>query len=391
MPNKPKNKKQNGSKPKTVQVIRSSNKPRQIRRSNATSNAYFKLLCDPFDNSAFGAKVSDPQSRYTDTYKIHSEFKAVAPSGTTTAAYIFKPNPFFSVIDAQSWAGGVSTSSASGWVQHANNAYFWGATTPSTLSATMTNYRIVSHGIRIRLETPQNYATGRMIVTRAPRGRADPPYSTLNSFVFAAANQTTSNWPLTTYPLLLANSPYLLETPESVEFSMINLIGQDLMIVNRPNAMSAFEFCQLGNGVNINATQSYTPGNEVLTTATGVIAGYSYPDNTAGWDDVYVYFDGLPNSAVPIVNFEIIYHLEGCPSITSTTAIGAIPSHPPTRAGDFMGFDSILSKLQSTASYVFSSAPTAYKKVTGRDLLDDASLMASLAAKKRYQNLMIEL
>lgn len=361
-------------------------KPRKNRVSNASKlgNAYFRLLCDPFDNSAFGAKVSDPQSKYTDTYKIHSEFKVVAPSGTTTAAYILKPNPFLSVIDAQSWAGGISTSSAAGWNQYTQNTYFWGATTPATLAATMTNYRIVSHGVRIRLEIPQQYVTGRMIITRAPRSRRDPPSSTLANCNFTAGSQTLANYPITSYPLAVANSPYLLETPESMEFSMINLIGNDLLVVNRPNAMSAFEFSQLGNGVAINATQALAPGPEVITIATSATAQYTFDDNTAGWDDIYIYFDGLPNTAAPIVNFEIIYHLEGTPAITSTTAIGAIPSHPPSQGSDFIGFDNILGNLQNVASYIFTSAPTAYKKATGRNLLDDATLMARMSSQRNF-------
>jgi len=361
-------------------------KKKAIAKTNRVSNAlrsskssYLRLLVDPFDTRSFGSKVPDPLSLYTDTYKIHGEFKVVAPAGVTTAAYLIRPNPFFSVVDLQSASGASSTSSATGWSQSAANSYIWSATTPSALASTMTNYRVVAHAVRIRLVLPQQVATGRLIIARAPRSRADVPYSFVNGNGWSWA--TTGSAGNSTYgaiPGIVANSPFLLEFPESKEYSMIDLMGCDVTIVNKPNAPTAFCFSPvvISNAINTNTYDSnevVTIGQSPATYTSGAIS-----DNCTGWDDFYIYMDGLPSSSNPIVNFEYVLHLEGVPSISSNTAITAIPSHPPASVSEHVSYDTIMSTVMRTTGMLFTNAPTAYNNIfPGRNLYNDAAALGA--------------
>jgi len=368
-------------KQKQLIVVKSA--PRKSRPSNAKQpHAYLKLLKNPFDNASFGAKVSDPYSSYTDSYKLHGEFKVYAPVSISTAAYVFKPNPFLSVIDVQSWSGGTSTSSAAGWTQNPSNSSFWSSTTPAALDNVMSNYRVVAMGLRIRLEIPQQVCTGRMIVARAPRCRPDPPYAITSAHTLTYATQTSAYTPITTYPVNpLANSPFLLETPEAVEFSMIDLIGNDLTIINRPNSYEAFNFCDIPQLPIVDAS-SDTIGNDIFITGAGVPLTSSRDDSGSGWDDIYIYFDGLPTTTVPVCNIEYILHLEGSPNITSSTSITAVPSHPPTSPLEFLSTETIIRSLNGAAKMMFKTAPEAYTNMSGRNLLRDTSTGLALALKR---------
>jgi len=367
----------------TTAVLTSKKYRRALRNRKPTPNAYLELVTNPFNNLAFGAKVSDPFSRYTDAYKIHGEFKIIAPSGTTTAAYIFKPNPFLSVIDVQSWSGGVSTSNATGFTTLGTSSW-WAATTPTALASTMTNYRVVAHAVRIRLETNMNTATGRVIIARAPRCRSDPPYSASSANVFDWANQTSAFSPITSVPPNpLLNSPFMLELPESQEFSMLDLMGSDVTIVNKPNSFKAFDFSPCPTSDQFNGAGGRLDEDTVFNSL-GARVGGGVSDNVEGWDDFYLYFDGLPSSSVPVANVEIIYHMEGTPAVSSATAITAVPSHPPVGPAPPTTLGQILNVAGRTASLLFTSAPTLYGNVfPGRNLLRDTAGAAALLATGR--------
>jgi len=381
-------------KPSTTIVVKPRSKSHKRSNANTTRNAYIRLLNNPFDNSAFGAKVADPFSSFTDAFKLHGEFKMVAPAATTTGAYVFKPNPFLSVIDVQSWSGGTSTSSASAWNQlQPSNSYFWGATTPGTLVNIMANYRVVSHGVRIRLEMPQQIATGRMIIARAPRAKADIPFTVLNGTTIGWSYDTTSHMTLTTIPPLVANSPFILEVPEAIELSAIDMMGRDVVIVNKPNSYRAFDFCALQTDAYLNSNQ-YAGDFSVYTSSTGVETGANVTgiyDNSAGWDDFYVYFDGLPTTATPVVNFEVILHLEGTPQIASATAITAVPTHPPAPLVEYLGIDKILRSAAMGAKYLFTDTATMYSTATGRNLLKDAASLAGFKPRATSSHARLEL
>jgi len=362
-----------------------SSAPKIGRNATGSASKYLELLSSPFSTPAFGAKLPDPYSPYTDAYRLHGEFKVVAPSGTTTAAYLIKPNPFCSIIDVQSWSGGVSTSSASGFTSMGSNAYMWGVTTPAALGSVMSNYRVVAMGIKIRLMIPQQRTTGRMIVARAPRSAPDPAWGALNSHVYSWANQTSAYSPISPVPPNpVLNSPFILELPESQEFSDIEMIGRNVTVVNSPNSYEAFKFNRLsGNATDPTIISGTSHEGEDIVV--GTLLTYSYhPDNSAGWDDIYLYFDGLPIDAAPVCNIEYVIHLEGVPAISSATTIVAIPSHPPANASGSVGMDSILRSTSRMRKILFEDAPTAYARATGRDAFKDLRHASAMAYRAMY-------
>jgi len=348
------------------------------------SNPYLSLLRQPFDTASFGCKLPDPFSPYTSAYRIHSEFKVSSPAGSTTAAYLIRPNPFQSIIDVQALSGGSSTSAGnSGWTQYTTNSIY-ASTTPAALATILTNYRVVSHGIRIRLMEQQQVATGRMIVARAPRSRPDMSYAalsplTLNWTAVSAAGNTL----LGAVPGVVANSPFLLETMEAKEYSLYDLMGLDLVQVNTVSSPLAFTFSPVVTTTALTASglnQLAEVTDATINLTSGAIqVNPAITDNSAGWDDFYLYFDGLPNGAYPVVNIEYILHLEGVPQLASTSVITAIPSHPPSKKTDWLGHDSILKASFMTAKTLFTNAPTAYNNIfPGRNLRKDAAAVGGM-------------
>jgi len=353
-------------------------------RIQEKSPSYLRLLTNPFDLAAFGSRVADPLSQYTASYKIHGEFKVVAPSGTTTAAYCIRPNPFSSIIDVQSFSGSPSTSSAAGWTAPTTNTSFFGATTPTALSAIISSYRVVSHGIRIRAEIPQQVLTGRLIVARAPRSRADLSYGILSGVALSYTTVSGEALVMGAIPPVVANSPFLLETIGAQEFSMPDLIGTDITMINKPNSYDAFSFVPITTNYLSSGVNDYQELTNTASAATIGVGGLI--DSCKGWDDFYIYIDGLPSAANPVINIEYILHLEGVPVLTSSSVITAVPSHPPVAASQHMGLDSILSTVAKSAGTMFTSAPTAYANITGgRNLLKDAGAAASMYLGKGTQ------
>lgn len=355
---------------KLLTVIRTkANKSGRKRRpaGDRRDSPYMALLRNPFNLSAFGSKVSDPRSKFTDTYCIRSDMKITSPSGTTTAAYCFKPNPFLSFIDVQSWAQGVSTTSAAGWTPVPTNTSFFAASTPTALGNQLSDYRLVAHGLKIRLELPQQVATGRLVIARAPRAKSDPSFAILsaNTCQFQYGYPTV----VSTAPTIL-NSAFMLELPGAREFSLLDLIGCDIGVNNYPNSFEAFSFSPTVDIARLNGNTYY--GQETVDDANFALFGNGLFDNKAGWDDIYLYFDGLPSSANPIANIEVVFHLEGSPTIASNSVITAVPSHPPTSGESFLGLDSIMKAVGYMPELIFDSAPRAYEQATGRSLARDA-------------------
>lgn len=330
------------------------------------STRYLRLLCDPFDKNVEGAKVDDPMSKATVAYKSRSEFKVIAPAGTTTAAYCITADPLAAIIDLQSFSGGASTTSAVGYLSAASNPAIWQQASLSNLD----NYRVVSHGVKIRLMMPQNVCTGRMIIVPVPRGRPVLPWNMINNLSITSTNI----YPIiTTLPLATSISPYLLELPDALEFSLIDLIGNDVVAVNKPNSYRAFDFSvpsltdpSTGNNVYIADVVGATTTN--ATTFSGI------QDNSGGWNDFYIYFDGLPSASEPVCNIEVIYHLEGVPLLASATANTAIPSVMGSLSSPYMGIDRIIAHVRDNPEFYTAIASRAYQ--VGRQMLGASSRMA---------------
>lgn len=387
MNNKNKNK-NNNKQSKTVTnvsvVVQDKNKIGRLSKSRVSNvrrgSEYLKLYMNPFDLDHAGAKVMDPQSKYTDTFTLRGEFRIINPANTVgsnnTAAYCIKPNPFMSIIDVQSWSGGPSTSSAVGFIPFASNTYAWGMSTPADFRAKMSNYRVVSHGFRVRLMSPQLETTGRMIVARAPRSRADPIYNVFENLTFGWNQQTADRDNITTIPLNpVGNSSALLQFPDAFEISLIDMIGNDLTLVNAINSYQAFSFLMPGADIYDNVIDSAArteigPGGSATGTVGAQTVAYGgFQDSPIGWDDFYLFFDGLPQraSATPIVNVEMIFHLEGVPSISSSTTISPVPSHPPS-SGLGATAQQILDAGAKMARAYFTTAAQSFVSRTFTDL-----------------------
>jgi hypothetical protein len=103
-----------------------------------------------------GCSVPDPFPFATVSYHLHQTSIIAPPSGSTTSAVLFLPNPILSIVDSfgVSFGGGNVNKcvSSTPFIQYATTdlrADLYGATSVTSLSNIFSSYRVVSWGIKI--------------------------------------------------------------------------------------------------------------------------------------------------------------------------------------------------------------------------------------------------
>lgn len=315
-------------------------------------DAYTQLLKNPFNRKAFGSKVDDPYSEFTNTYRIQANMQVTTTSGINSAAYVFKPNPFTTFADLQYMSGGTSTTSAAGWAAYSANPSVY--TSGADITSVMASYRVVSWGLKIRLETPQQHVTGNMIIVQVPRKSKDPGATLLANTQLAWSNA---------YPNIInINGPtsissYLLEMPGAQQIALMDLIGREITIVPKINSYDGFSFTTTSTTNSFNSGERFA--DTVLVNPSGGVDFIARDDNVMGWNDIHLFFFGLPHPQ-PIVNIEYILHLEGEPKLASTTANSCVPSLPPKVGNVFRGFDNILRTVNNNAQILTETINTVF-------------------------------
>jgi len=331
--------------------------------TRAEKSDYMRLLANPFDRRFFGSKVGDPFSAYTDTYQLHTDITVFVENGQAYGGFVVKCNPFFTAIDTYKFAGATTNTIIGGLQPIANNVtYFYSMTNPTVMGGIMTNYRIVAHGLRLRLNMPQAYAAGRLIVARAPRTGPDVSYQAL-SFTTFAYLQCGNSPLLSTIPPSETTSTSLINVPGAFEVNFTDLLTKDIILVNKISSFSAFDFATTSTGAAVNTSYVFVDSGLAGTTSgtDGVASAMPRQDSTAGWDDFYFYYDGVPTITASVANIfsvETIFHLEGCPLETIANNITPVPTSKPLARSQNTDLSSIVAYSNSLPCEIVTDAAT---------------------------------
>jgi len=350
-------------KPKKTPGSRNAGVSKSLPKSS-----YLSLLRNPFNREAYGCKVPDPMSKATSAYKLVGTVPVQSNTAGTGFGVVFKPNPLLTLIDAGHWSGITNTTyslTAPTFTASAQNATFYSMTSAAGLASVVDNYRVVAFGVKMRMMIPQLSCTGRVIVCKLPRTKVDPTNIAINnqsySYAVCAANGTG---PTMVSPTVI-NSAALLELPGAEEFAMPDLIGRDLTFSSMPTSYAAFNFTNVATS-GLVAVSVYQD-EEVMAGATGgVLINASGPvDNTAGLEDICFYFDGLPSNQ-PLVEFEVIIHLEGVPAVANNAIAQPIPSTAAGSRQPLLPVDKIFEAVERYAPFLITEGAKLFESYVQR-------------------------
>jgi hypothetical protein len=313
-------------------------------------DVWAKCYKDAFNPKYRAARLPGDNRLPTDTFFKTGTISIVTPSATTGGSFAVTPNPLTAYIDIQSWLGGASTTSSITMTPYVANTYIWEC---GSWYTSVNNMRLTSVQWKLRLNIPMNIAVGRLMIAPFPDIVKNFGYTILNNDSIIS---TSPNGPPCTmlggYFPAYVNGSNILNLPGSQEFSIIDLVGKDLLLRSKIVSDAVYDFKSVlaNNNTTINATQSLSV-DTVINSTTGVPVTSDNPDQGRygyGWTGYFIHFEGVPVSS-PIFDVEYIYTFEGQPNIAAVTNDSCVPSTIPSTGGYDRG---VIDKALSYASKV---------------------------------------
>lgn len=319
---------------------------------NGDLGTYTHTVRYPFYDSAIGGRVPDMFSAPTATYHTKGT-STIFANASGIASFVFSPNPLLSMVD-------MTTNSVfqTGMTAYPNSTNVYAATSLVNLQNAYQSYRVVGAGIRIRNLMPPTTATGRLLIAPFVVSGGGPGPAALSTVAFQ--NAQVSDFigvPITSASTTAGVPSNILELPGSEEYTMQDLITNGVDCWCKPVTPGSFEFHNTYNVTGVTGSTASMGQSVMWTTATGVVAGSGTDaaDVSAfhGFTGFAVRLEGLPFSTT-VAEVEYIYHFEGVPALSASTAGGLVPTVPPVSHVDINGFNSVVSKIvtQPTVNYI---------------------------------------
>jgi len=225
---------------------------------------------------------------------------------------MFLPNPLLSFVN------GIGVANSSGYTQFGTSSCY-GAVSVSTLSSVLDGYRVVGWGLRIRNLQAPGTATGMIEVAQVPCNGTIPGLAAI-----AESNITFANFiPLSIGGVSNSTAFYsLLGYPESDEFAVQELMANDLLICGKITSPDYLRFRNTDNAVTLSASRQLVDGAEQNTTGNTIAAtGGGDAANCQGRTAILVRLRGFPASVTSVIDIEVIYHLEGTPTVQAVPTL----------------------------------------------------------------------
>lgn len=304
---------------------------------------YRACLTNPFSPMAQGARVPDMYCVPTATRHITRKFTlATNASGEADvcilpSAYIHAFSPRGSVV------GGSSLTTLDGVTL--TNATV--TTSASSLSAQLTNYRIVGYGVKVIGIASMTTNAGSATLATVPAEGYLNTTDTVGNQASNAANafHTMARWltslgiPNASSVVSVASLPALLN---SVETSLVNVSERPITVIPKICSPSAFKFRQSadqGPGFNITGQ----------TSVATVSAGNASFLEVNGQETTVIAITGCPAST-SMLDIEVVYHIEGIPFI-SATAGQIIGSDSSVVVCDPVGWMNVIKDVASSPTF----------------------------------------
>lgn len=285
------------------------------------SQAYVTARSDPFHPAAEGCRVPDEYGFPTASYHLKAEGTLVSTTAGS-GSFLFYPNPIICIQDA---FGGTSGATLSGGI-NASTAGAYGMLLPSQLSGSLTDFRVVSWGVRFSCALSPMNAVGVIDIASVPTSETPAGYNAINS-----TNPLPSYLiPNLTNGVNISSNMIagVLNFPDADRCAISEIIDKELVVVGKTCSPSWLNFKSTENNNALSATIQEVVSGEYYN-ATGNIAVNNYYTNIAsgaGYAAICVNFSGVPVSST-ILNFEIIFHIEGTPAL-STVGLASSGARP---------------------------------------------------------------
>lgn len=273
--------------------------------------AYKASLVDPFSTRASNARVPDMYSCPTTTRKITKSF-VLSTNANGEADLIVLPNAFVHAISTR--ASTTAGSIALGDGTNANCVM----TSPTVLGGVLSNYRIVGYGVKVIGLQAENTASGKFQAATLPISTWVNSRDQVGGITATKVdpNQTMPAW-LQAMGLQWNGNQLSIESIPSLTNSVIGSVNKlndyPMQIVPKITSPEAFNFRQ-----STDSPIGFAVSDQ--TTASFLLAGDASYMRIAGHEAVVFTLSGCTPST-SIVEVEIVYHLEGTPAATGTSAI----------------------------------------------------------------------
>ena len=332
--------------------------------------AHFELaLKDPFAAGAVGARVCDSYMIPTATYHLRTAV-GVTSSASGQVSCIVLPSPALTLI-ASTIANSGTYTGLSSFTNNTQGVGFSGAfylTSPSTLSQVLSEYRVVSWGLRILAKDTATGTKGKVYVATVPTTENVPAWN-----IFQAVTADANSMGLYTVGIAESQLASIVNLPGVRCFSMQDLLRGEVLINGTPSHSEFYCFKNtidsLGtqwssnNGTVLADDAAYSTTTKTLVNSTSL--GRKDPASLRGGRAVLIYATGLPASTNEF-DMELVYHLEGTPFVG--TAASLVPSSIRSTSGS--------TALVEKAIAVASTAKALFRYV--RDPLNQAAGMRAL-------------
>lgn len=275
---------------------------------------YRAALSNPFDELALGARVPDMFTVPTRAAHITRRY-TVTTDGTGNADLIFLPSIYHHVVSPR---GNLAGAAAWNTFDGASKSDAVLNTPVTSIGQQFLNWRIVGYGIRLMGTAAMTDSSGAMFCAKVP----------ISSWINTTDNWTGATTLATNAAMTKANTltawgipnnssvvdqSQLIGLPDAFETSMINLSESPLQLCPKISSPEAFEFKEAQpNAIGYNV-EPQNPGTALSTGDASYL-------RLAGHEAVVVALTGCALST-PVMDFEVIYHVEGIPSTTQTQYI----------------------------------------------------------------------
>ncbi len=336
-----------------VSIITKRKRPKKQKQKNRVYSddvaQYRNAIANPFSPSAIGVRVPDSYCFPTVTY--HYRTSMVVTSGAAgKASGVILPSPCYSYISNDGTVSGLTA-----FAQNAN-AYY--CLTPTEMASKLTEYRVVSWGVRFLAKDTAYNSKGKISVALVPTTANAPSWNTLQT-ITATTIGVVSEYTVGLDTGYLDTS--IQSLPSVRVFSMQDLLRGEVQVTGLPLSNTFYDFKGTTDRSGLMwATNTLLADEAVFSTAA---SPYGLINSTAGGRKdiaslrggmaIVYYATGLPAS-VNEFDIELVYHLEGSPNISGPggSVTGLIPSSQQVLRGSTTLVENIVAGVRTAVPFV---------------------------------------
>lgn len=343
-----------------VVVVERKQKPakasKQKRQASSQQQPLFTLLsADPFNPSFEGARIPDGYAFPTIPCKGKHTVSIVNPTGNNTSlTSVIRFDPYATYIDAQSLNGGMSTLSSTTLSSYTNNSSILSVIPYTAYNSNTYPFsagRLVAAGAVVRLQTAPLNATGKFYFAPFPLISKDFGPGLMENVTFGNTANAL-NTLFGGYTLQNVTQSAILNFPGSFSMTAAELLQSPVVLRNKftsPEFMKMRAFARstvINNTTNFSTSTTTASGIDVAANAQDAPDMFDWGAGAIGW---VIYGEALPVSttvAIPLLEIEIVLHLEGTPLRVAAT--GLAPD-APLLPEPFLGVDGIMKSMSNMA------------------------------------------